>query len=98
MVDNLEPNSRVVSYAPGHVLAARMKYVRFPEELRDFNNSDELYTWLLDNDIDAIHSINLLRNREAHIWAMIEEQIGTGLNRAFRQDPGDIQVILVNHP
>lgn len=96
MTENLEPGSRVVSYAPGHVLAARMSYVRFPEELRDYDTGEELYEWLVEKDIDAIHSINLLRNREAHIWGLVEEQIGKNLERAFRQDPGDIQVILVH--
>ncbi len=96
MIDNLEPGSRVVSYAPGHVLAASMTYVRFPEELRQYDTGVELYAWLIENDIDAIHSINLLRNQEAHIWGLVEEQIGINLERAFRQDPGDIQVILVH--
>lgn len=96
MLDYLEPGSRVVSYAPGHVLAARMTYVRFPEELRQYTTGEELYAWLIENDIAAIHSINLLRNQEAHIWGLVEEQIGVHLERAFRQDPGDIQVILVH--
>lgn len=96
MIDSLEPGSRVVSYAPGHVLAARMTYVRFPEELRQYDTGEELYAWLIENDIAAIHSINLLRNQEAHIWGLVEEQIGVHLERAFRQDPGDIQVILVH--
>jgi hypothetical protein len=96
MIDNLEPGSRVVSFAPGHVLAARMSYVRFPEELRSYDTGEELYQWLVENDIAAIHSINLLRNQEAHIWGLVEEQIGVNLERAFRQDPGDIQVILVH--
>ncbi len=96
MIDNLEPGSRVVSYAPGHVLAARMTYVRFPEELRQYETGEALYAWLIENNIDAIHSINLLRNQEAHIWGLVEEQIGVNLERVFRQDPGDIQVILVH--
>jgi len=96
MIDNLEPGSRVVSFAPGHVLAARMTYVCFPEELRNYDTGEELYQWLIDNDIDAIHSINLLRDQEARIWGLVEGEIGVNLERAFRQDPGDIQVILVH--
>jgi hypothetical protein len=98
MIENLEPGSKVVSFAPGHVLAAKMAYLRFPESLRQAETSDELYQWLIDNDVKAILSVHLLRTLEPQIWEFVEDQIDVNLERVFRADPGDIQVILVQEP
>lgn len=95
LAENLEPGSRVITYAPGFVLAARLEPARFTAEARELESSEALHQWLLENDIRAIYGSHLLRTREAKLWNMIEMQLGQGLERAFREDPHDHQVILV---
>ncbi|NIS80169.1 MAG: hypothetical protein GTO14_08155, partial [Anaerolineales bacterium] len=78
MMDTLEPESRVLASEPGYVLAARMNFVMFSPEMRDFDSSDDFYQWLVDNDIKAIRSTSWLAKWEPQIWALIEDQIGEG--------------------
>jgi hypothetical protein len=95
MIENLEVDSKVISYAPGMVLAARMTYVQVPSELRRVDSGEELYQWLIEDDIEAIYSTHLLRVNEPKVWSLIEGQTGDGLELVFQEDPGDHQIILV---
>jgi hypothetical protein len=98
MIENLEIDSKVISYAPGMVLAARMTYVQVPSELRRVESGKELYQWLIEDDIKAIYSTHLLRVNEPRVWSLIEDELGDGLELVFREDPGDHQIILVHAP
>jgi hypothetical protein len=98
MIEKLEVDSRVISYAPGMVLAARMTYVQVPSELRRVGSGEELYQWLIEDDIKAIYSTHLLRVNEPKVWSLIEDQLGGGLELVFKEDPGDHQIIFVQTP
>jgi hypothetical protein len=98
LVENLEPGSRVMASETGYPLAARMQPLVYPSELRNLESSEDLYQWLLENDIDALRTTSWLSYREPVVWSMIEELIDNGLEQGFRSDPGDIRILIVRPP
>jgi hypothetical protein len=96
LAENLEQGSRVIAYAPGFVLAARLEPAQFTSEARELESGEALRQWLLENDIRAVYSSHMLRTRESKLWRLIEMQLDQGLERVFREDPGDHQIILVH--
>lgn len=93
--DHLQPGDRVISAAPGYALAARMTPFGFDRRLRDLESSEQLLEWLVQQRIRAILWDDGFARQEPQIGAMVESLIGSGLTMAFREDPGDVRILLV---
>ncbi len=90
------PGSLVAAGAPGPVWAARMTYgglasTDVPSELDSFHFVD----WLRGQGFQAVYIDYSLYVDNPAIWALIEEQIGSGLERIYQSSDGDLQILKI---
>ena len=58
-------------------------------------SAEDFVAWLRGQGIRAVYVDQVLTTNNPALWALLEVQIGAGLERAFLADEGDVQVLIV---
>jgi hypothetical protein len=90
------PGTLVAAASPGPIWAARMTYgglasTDFPSQM----DSSQLVNWLRVQGFQAIYVDYSLYVDNPAIWALILEQIGSGLERIYQSSDGDLQILKI---
>lgn len=93
------PGTTIAAYAPGKVWSADMRHVQIVNR-RDWKTDADVWAWLNREKVEAIYADADLRGFEPHAWALLEQQVGRGLEVGFTQLPvnaeaGNLVTILV---
>jgi hypothetical protein len=91
---HFKPNTPVGAWAPGNVWLAKMVHVPMSGELRYMKSAQDLADWMARNDVEAIYADRKLREFEADVWSVIQNQIGKTLDVAFADDQAEVQVLV----
>lgn len=94
--DHLPPGSAVAAGAPGAVIEADMLPATLSAaDVPTGRSSEEMVAWLRSQAIRAVYVDQTLWGDNPALWALLQQQIGKGLERVFVGDGGDYQVLLV---
>ncbi len=97
LVENLPPDSPVAAAIPGPIWMAKMTYMGLSSTDVPVNKTPaEFLDWLRSQDIRAVYVDPSLYNTNPAVWRLIEPQIGSGLERVYQVDQGNIQILLVH--
>ncbi len=96
MTENLPRGSLVAAATPGPVLMARMRYAGLTATDVPLGRSPEAFlAWMRSQGIVAVYVDRALSGENPRLWGLIQPLIGSGLERVFLAEDGDIQVLLV---
>ena len=86
----------VASSSPGPVWMAKMKVANLTSTDVPLDRTPEAFVdWLRSQDIQAVFVDQTLSSNSSILWGLLEAQIGTGLERIFSADQGDIQILQI---
>jgi hypothetical protein len=93
---HMNQGSSVGAYGPSIVWGAKMFYVPIVKSMSaDLYSEQNLSAWIEHNKLEGIYVDKMLRAAEPLMWALIERQIGEGLETAFAADNGNVQVLFI---
>lgn len=99
LIEHLDKGSTVAAGAPGAVWAAKMNYQQLNKaDVPGVENSQQLYQWLVNNNIKAIYMDYHLATNAPYFYDPIINLNGNGLERVFIEDEGSVQVFFVKTP
>jgi hypothetical protein len=94
--DHLPLGSAVAAGAPGAVIEADMSPATLSAaDVPTGRSPEAMVDWLRSQGIRAVYVDQTLWGDNPALWALLQQQIGKGLERVFAGDGGDIQVLLV---
>ena len=96
MAENLERGSLVAAAAPATVWGAHMTFANLTSlDVPSDKSAEDFVAWLRGQGIRAVYVDQVLTTNNPPLWALLEAQIGAGLERAFLADEGDVQILIV---
>ncbi len=96
MAENLERRTLVAGAAPATVWGAHMTFANLTAMDVPIDRSPEAFVdWLRSQDIRVVYVDQVLTSNNPALWALLNAQIGTGLERVFSADEGNVQVLIV---
>jgi hypothetical protein len=93
---NFEEGMPVAAYAPLVPWAAGMKYVGLFKSVIELRSEEEVQRFITDNNLEAIYVDGYLMQRESSHWALIESQIGKGLDIVFSSNNPNVRILRVS--
>ncbi len=96
MAENLERGTLVAAAAPATVWSAHMTFANLTAMDVPSNRSPEAFVdWLRSQGIRVVYIDHVLTSNNPVLWELMNAQIGSGLERVFSADEGDVQVLIV---
>jgi hypothetical protein len=96
LAETFAEGSTVAASSPGPVWMAKMQVANLTSPDVPLDRTPEAFVdWLRSQGIQAVFVDQTLSSGSPGLWALLDAQVGTGLERVFSADEGDIQVLLV---
>ena len=92
----LEPGTLVAAGTPAPVWMAKMEFANIiAPDVPIHDTPSEFLDWLRIQDIRAVYVDQSLYSTNPGLWALLEAEIGSGLEQVHTNDNGNIQILLV---
>ncbi len=97
LTENFEPGSRVAAGSPGPIYTAGMTYMGLTSlDVPRTDTAQEFLDWMNGQEIEAIYVDSSLSSDNPFFWNQISSLVGSGIERVFAADEGNIQVLLLS--
>ena len=94
LAENFDPGTPIAAGSPGPVYSAGMTYMGLTSlDVPRTDTADEFLTWMRGQGIEAIYVDASLSSDNPFFWDQISSLVGSGLERVFAADEGNIQVL-----
>ena len=94
LAENFQPRTPVAAGSPGPVYSAGMTYMGLTSlDVPRTDTAGEFLAWMKGQGIQAIYVDASLSSDNPLFWSQISSLVGSGLERVFAADEGNIQVL-----